>query len=124
MIASKRGWLKYLSLDLLVVTHTMTLHPATPTLIFLLFTIMPSLTMLYQRPSVRRFEEANTLYAAVVETEPNNTILLANYALLLCDSLQQYELGTQLANRARSLDPTSPDALRAAAACESHKSEL
>ena len=64
------------------------------------------------------------LYGAVIETEPNNTVLLANYALLLCESLQQFERGIPIANRARSIDPTNPDVLRASAACNASGREL
>jgi tetratricopeptide (TPR) repeat protein len=68
--------------------------------------------------SIRRFEDAVILYKQAVELESRNVILLANYAILLCDAaLGQADEGLQLIAKAEQIDLCNVDVQRAGSVC-------
>jgi tetratricopeptide (TPR) repeat protein len=69
--------------------------------------------------SVRRFPEAIVAYQRALTQSPNNHIMLANFAKLLCyDSVNQVSDGLQVAGRALQLAPENADAKDAFLLCQ------
>ena len=69
--------------------------------------------------AVRRFEEAAILYGEAVTFEPSNVVLLANYALLLCNELGRASEGMLLVRDAKEINQYSADVIKAEADCMS-----
>ena len=67
--------------------------------------------------AVRRFQEAENRYKVAIMAESNNTILLANYALLHCNEFKNLVEGRKMLEVALTLDPKSLDVEKAVAAC-------
>ena len=67
--------------------------------------------------SIRKFDEAQAKYAEAVQHEPENVILLANYALLLCTELGLLDDGMAIVRQAMVVDSNNEDVLRAESEC-------
>jgi len=74
--------------------------------------------------SIGNFPRALELYKVAETTDTSNVIMLANYAILLCEHLSQEEdasmkiQGVQVLQKAQSIDATNADVVRAIAACK------
>ena len=74
--------------------------------------------------SIGDFQRALELYKLAEVKDPSNVIMLANYAILLCEHLTQDDntdmklRGEEVLQKAQSIDAINADVLRAMAACK------
>jgi tetratricopeptide (TPR) repeat protein len=75
--------------------------------------------------SLGELQKAHDSFDKAYQYEPNNAIMLANWAKLLClEGVAHYNEGMQLADKAKTLDGANQDVIEANEMCHTNKNKV